>query len=78
MATRDVGTGLWLWRASECCTAVRGTLHSCAPLLVPHVLSLLRVPVPLLPGSLLHTESQEVGAAGDGEGQVAEIATAPE
>ena len=30
MATRDVGTGLWLWRASECCTAERGTLHSCA------------------------------------------------
>ena len=29
MATRDVGTGLWLWRASECCTIVRGTLHSC-------------------------------------------------
>ena len=25
-----MGTGLWLWRASECCTAERGTLHSCA------------------------------------------------
>ena len=30
MATQDTRTGLGLWRASECCTSVRGTLHSCA------------------------------------------------
>ena len=77
VATRDMGTGLWLWRASECCTTEQGTLHSCAPQLVLHVLSPPRVPVTPLPGSLLHTESQE-DVAGDGEGQVAEVATAPE
>ena len=71
---------MWLWRVSECCTTVRGTLHSCAPLLVPSSLLLLSslLPVSPLPGSLLHTESQEVGVAGDGEGQVADVATAPE
>ena len=78
IATRDTRTGLWLWRASKCCTKVRGTLHSCAPQLVPHVLSPPRVPVTPLPGSLLHTESQEGDVAGDGEGRVAEVATAPE
>ena len=28
MATQDTWTGLGLWRASECCTSVQGTLHS--------------------------------------------------
>ena len=28
MATRDTELVLWLWRASEYCTKVRGTLHS--------------------------------------------------
>ena len=32
----------------------------------------------LLLGPLLHSESQEVVVAGNGEGQVAEVATAPE
>ena len=34
------------------------------------------LPVSLLLGPLLHTESQEVDVAGDGEGQVAEGTTA--
>ena len=75
--TRYTELVLWLWRASEYCTKVRGTLHSRASLLVLSLLSSL-LPVSPLPGSLLHTESQEVGVAGDGEGQVADVATAPE
>ena len=31
-------TGLWLWRASECCTSVQGTLHSCGLLSVAPVM----------------------------------------
>ena len=68
---------LWLWRASEYCTKVRGTLHSRASLLVLSLMSSL-LPVSPLPGTLLHTESQEVDGAADGEGQVAEEASAPE
>ena len=63
--------------SSEYCTKVRGTLHSRAPLLVLSLMTSL-LPVSPLPGTLLHTESQEVDGAADGEGQVAEEASAPE
>ena len=68
---------MWLWRASEYCTKVRGTLHSRASLLVLSLLSSL-LPVSPLPGSLLHTESRKVDGADDGEGQLAEVDIAPE
>ena len=77
MATRDTELVLWLWRASEYCTKVRGTLHSRASLLVLSLMFSL-LPVSPLPGTLLHTESQEVDGAADGEGQEAEEASAPE
>ena len=68
---------LWLWRASEYCTKVRGTLHSRASLLVLSLMTSL-LPVSPLPGSLLYTESRKVDGADDGEGQLAEVDIAPE
>ena len=75
VATRDIGTGCG---CGELPSAVQQyeELFIVAHPSLSFLSSLL--PVSPLPGSLLHTESQEGDVAGDGEGRVAEVATAPE